>query len=337
MICPVELARDMSALRAGRIGDHAEHGSLSEGRDGAGDESTGRGVAGDGEEDHMVAGGGGSGYRTPAHAAGSGGLRCRGSQRIAGPAAGQALASAGAGGDGGESVRAVPGEIFRSERAAFSREVAVRARDRTELHLGEAGAAGSRPGDARTQARGASQAAGAAAVAGDAVAYRRQPASVVSGRTLVRPDRDSGRRHQRDLLRPTGGGGIDGDGDGRTEGSDRPQGRVLRAVRRSGKPFLADSEGGWQGGLPSADAGGAGVTRVGSADDRGLLAGSARAERAQLWYLAGALAARVAAAPVGGAGGGDPVSAGPVHRRVQSPFSGRTPTAGPCFCALPES
>jgi hypothetical protein len=29
----------MSALRAVRIGDHAEHGSLSEGRDGAGDES----------------------------------------------------------------------------------------------------------------------------------------------------------------------------------------------------------------------------------------------------------------------------------------------------------
>ena len=41
MICPVEIARDMSAWRAVRIGDHAEHGSLSEGRDGAGDESTG--------------------------------------------------------------------------------------------------------------------------------------------------------------------------------------------------------------------------------------------------------------------------------------------------------
>ena len=52
--------------------------------------------------------------------------------------------------------------------------------------------AGSGPGGARTQARGASQAARAAAVAGDAVAYRRQPAPVVSGRTLVRPDRDSG-------------------------------------------------------------------------------------------------------------------------------------------------
>ena len=38
----------MSALRAVRIGDHGEHGSLCEGRDGAGDESTGRDVASDG-------------------------------------------------------------------------------------------------------------------------------------------------------------------------------------------------------------------------------------------------------------------------------------------------
>jgi hypothetical protein len=69
MICPVEIAHDLSALRAVRIGDHAEHGSLSEGRSGAGDESTGRDVAGDGEEDHLVAGGGDSGHQRPAHAA----------------------------------------------------------------------------------------------------------------------------------------------------------------------------------------------------------------------------------------------------------------------------
>ena len=94
-------------------------------------------------------------------------------------------------------------------------------------------------------------------IAGDAVAYRRQPPPVVSGRTLVRPDRDSGRCHGRDLLRPDGGGGIDGDGDGGTEGSDRAQRGVLRAVQRSGKPFLADAEGGRQGGLPSPHAGGA--------------------------------------------------------------------------------
>src|SRR5208337_1308768 len=125
MICPVEIAREMSALRAVRIGDHAEHGSLSEGRDGAGDESTGRDVAGDGQEDHMVAGGGDSRHQRPAHAADSGALR-----------------------------------------------------------LGETGAAGSGPGGARPPAWSAWQAARAAAVAGDAVAYRRQPPPVASGRTL---------------------------------------------------------------------------------------------------------------------------------------------------------
>src|SRR6202051_3813055 len=281
----------MSALRAVRIGDHAEHGDLSEGRDGAGNESTGRDVAGDGEEDHVVAGGRDTGHQRPAHAAVAGALRGRGLRRIAGPAAGQALASPGGGGDGGEGVRVVPEKVFRSERAALSREVTGRARDRTELHLGEAGAAGSGPGGARTQARGASQTARAAAVAGHAVAYRRQPPPVVSGRTLVRPDRDSGRCYERDLLRPAGGGGIDGDGDGRTEGSGRAQGRVLRAVQRSGEPFLVDAEGRRQGGLPSAHAGGAGVARTGSADDPGLLAGSAWAQRTQLRHLAGSLAA----------------------------------------------
>src|ERR1700677_1720055 len=55
MICPVEIARDMSALRAVRVGDHGKHGVLVEGRDGAGDESTGSHFAGDSEEDHMVA------------------------------------------------------------------------------------------------------------------------------------------------------------------------------------------------------------------------------------------------------------------------------------------
>src|SRR6201988_1652696 len=185
MICPVEIASDMSALRAVRMGDHAEHGSLSEDRDGAGDESTGRDVAGDGEEDHVVAGGGDSGHQRPAHAAVAGALRGRGLQRVAGPAAGPALAAPGAGGDGGESVRLVPGEVFRSERAALSREVAGRARDRTELHLGEASIARSRAGGTRTQARGASQTARASAAAGDAVAYRRQPPPVVSRPALV--------------------------------------------------------------------------------------------------------------------------------------------------------
>ena len=44
MICPVEIARDLSAFRAARVGEHAEHVLLHAGRDGAGDESTGSGL-----------------------------------------------------------------------------------------------------------------------------------------------------------------------------------------------------------------------------------------------------------------------------------------------------
>ena len=75
MICPVELAHDLSDLRAVRVGDHAKHGTLLEGRDGAGDERTGSDVAGDGEEDHVVSGGGDPGDQRPAHAAVAGALR----------------------------------------------------------------------------------------------------------------------------------------------------------------------------------------------------------------------------------------------------------------------
>src|SRR6266567_5515639 len=159
MICPVEIASDMSALRAARVADHGKHGYLPEGRDGAGHESTGRDVAGDGEEDHLVAGGGDPRDQRPVHAALARALRRRGLQRVVRPAARAAVATAGAGGDGGEGVRALPGEVFRSERAAFSRETAGRAWDRAELHLGEAGIAGSRVSGAGAQAWSASQTA----------------------------------------------------------------------------------------------------------------------------------------------------------------------------------
>src|SRR3977135_1618238 len=156
MICPVEIASEMSALRAARVGDHAKHGFLPEGRDGAGDESTGRDVAGDGEEDYVVASSGDSGHQRPAHAAVAGALRGRGLQRVVRQAVWQAVESSGAGGEGGASVRALSGEVFRSERAAFSREAAGEARDRVELQLGEAGIAGSGVGGAGSRARRAS-------------------------------------------------------------------------------------------------------------------------------------------------------------------------------------
>src|ERR1035441_6278509 len=54
MICPVEIASDLSAFLAARVRDHAKHGFLLEGRDGAGDESAGTDLTGHGEEDNLV-------------------------------------------------------------------------------------------------------------------------------------------------------------------------------------------------------------------------------------------------------------------------------------------
>ena len=59
---PMELANEMSAFPAVRVGDHAKHGLLLEDRHGAGDENTGSDFAGNGEEDHVVAGGRDSGF-----------------------------------------------------------------------------------------------------------------------------------------------------------------------------------------------------------------------------------------------------------------------------------
>src|SRR5207302_1857722 len=71
------------------------------------------------------------------------------------------------------------GEVLRSECAALSPETGGGARNQAELHLGQAGAAGSGTGGAGAQAGNASQAAPAPAAAGDAVAHRWQPTSLV--------------------------------------------------------------------------------------------------------------------------------------------------------------
>src|SRR5437588_10384264 len=57
MICPVEIASEVSAWQAARVGEHGRHVLLHAGRDGADDESTGSDSACPGEEDHVVAGG----------------------------------------------------------------------------------------------------------------------------------------------------------------------------------------------------------------------------------------------------------------------------------------
>src|ERR1035437_1434766 len=57
MICPVEIASDVAAGQAARVGEHGGHVLLHAGREGADDEGTGSDFAGHGEEDHVVAGG----------------------------------------------------------------------------------------------------------------------------------------------------------------------------------------------------------------------------------------------------------------------------------------
>jgi hypothetical protein len=96
-------------------------------------------------------------------------------------AAGPAQRKADTGGIGRAGSRALPGEVFRPERAVFPREVGRRARDRSELHLSEAGVARRRPGGQGAQAGCAPQAARTAAFTRHAVAHRWQPAPVVSG------------------------------------------------------------------------------------------------------------------------------------------------------------
>lgn len=180
MICPVEIASEMSAFKVGhgRGSCRRGHEKLLWGRRGTGDENPRSFIAGDGEEDHVVAGGGNHRDIGPEHEAGA--VRAARLRRVVRPAAREAESEVRApatGGamhhtvHGGAGAGVVPGEILRSERAAFSREAASGARHPAELHVGEEGA----------PARGASEAAAAPAAAGHAAAHRRQQAWVVPG------------------------------------------------------------------------------------------------------------------------------------------------------------
>jgi hypothetical protein len=59
MICPIEIASEVSAWQAAVVGEHGRHAFSHAGRDAADDEGTGSDFAGGGEEDHVVPGGGG--------------------------------------------------------------------------------------------------------------------------------------------------------------------------------------------------------------------------------------------------------------------------------------
>src|SRR5271167_3690731 len=113
MICPVEIAREMSALRAARVGDHAKHGFLFEGRDGAGDESARSNVASDGQEDHLVASGGDYRHQRPPDAAlarTAGGVWL---WRLVRPPAWTTFPQASPFGDSGTGVGIVSRSVFR--------------------------------------------------------------------------------------------------------------------------------------------------------------------------------------------------------------------------------
>src|SRR5260370_3221932 len=124
------------------------------------------------------------------------------------PATGPAEYPSDSDADGRAGAGIVSGSILRSERATFSREVSRGARAGDQLQLGETGAARSGASSARPEAGQTPAAARAAAAAGHAAAHPWQPASPVSGRSLVPPDRDFRWCDRPDPLPATRGGKI---------------------------------------------------------------------------------------------------------------------------------
>src|ERR1700681_1068539 len=266
------------------------HAQLSEGRRGADDESPRSHFASDGEEDYVVAGSRDSGHERPADAALALAISGAWLWRIVGPPGGQAQSQAGAAGGGRAGAGAVPGEVFRFERASFSREAATEASDSTELHVGEESIAGSGVGTSGAPARGASETAGTAAFAGDAAARGWQPAPVVSGPPLVRLAGDFRRCHQ------PGRGRIDDDGVAGAAGSAPATRDFLRAVQRPRQSLLLHATGWRESGCGTPDASGTSTAGTKHTDDPGVFAAGTRAIGTRVWNLARAAAAGVAAA-----------------------------------------
>src|SRR6202521_5324893 len=179
-------------------------------------------------------------------------------------------------------------------------------------------------------------AARAEAAAGDSAAHRWEPAPLVSGRPLVRLAGDSGRCHQRDLLRATGRGRIDDDRAAGAAGSDRAARHFLRTVQRPRQSLLLDASGGRESGCGTSHASGTSVTGIEHSDDSCVFAAGPRAIGTRVWNLARAAAAGVAPAGNPHAGASEPVSAGALHGRVQSAVSGLGVAAGQSVFALPE-
>src|SRR5437016_9506874 len=184
MKCPPQLAGDLSAGGGGGMRHSAvwrQNAYISTDRLGAGDEGSRGDFEGAGEADHVVAGGGDSRHLGPEHAALAGPLRAGRLRWAVRPTPGPTEPQARAAGDRGRSAAALSGALPRLQRAALSREVAGRAWHPAELHVGQAGVAGSGAGEEGAEARRASQAAPAAAFAGDAAAPGWESSPVVSG------------------------------------------------------------------------------------------------------------------------------------------------------------
>src|SRR5215472_7597700 len=180
MICPLLKRRVM--LEGGTT--HCQPASVRCGN-GADDESTRSDFESDGGKPEMV--GGGRDHRGDGSddAAVAGTLPKEWLRRFVRLPEEAAEPEADCRGETGGGAPVVPGEVFRFQCAAFSREAGRRARHPAELHMGKAGAARSRAGGEAAAARNASATSSPAAVTGNAAAYRCQPACLVSRRPTL--------------------------------------------------------------------------------------------------------------------------------------------------------
>src|SRR4029077_5103488 len=136
--------------KARRCGEH--RGADTSRGNGADDEDSRGNFEGDGRKAEVVGSGRdywGDGADDAALAGALPGAR---KQRAWGSPQAESESEADRGGSAGTSVAAVPGEVFRFQRAAFSRKAGRGARNQTKLHVGKDGAAGGRAGGAKKEA-----------------------------------------------------------------------------------------------------------------------------------------------------------------------------------------
>src|SRR4029077_1519557 len=175
MKCP--LGRRVGKAR--RCGEH--RGADTSRGNGADDEDSRSDIEGNGRKAEMVGGGRDNRGDGPDDAAVAGAVPGTRLQRAVGSPQAESESEADRGGSAGTGVAAVPGEVFRFQRTAFSRKAGRGARDKAKLHVGEDGAAGGGAGGAEKEARVASEASAEAAVAWHDAAHRCERARLVSG------------------------------------------------------------------------------------------------------------------------------------------------------------